>query len=260
MLDPKILIAGYGNIGKLEYLVYTKKYKNTFVYDKFKAEYNSENIKKQHYDFCIICVDTPLDPKTGLCSTEAVEDVVKTIDADIFICRSTIPVGSTDRICKQYGVKMVMCPEFYGTTPHANNFTFEFTILGGEKKACCKCQQMYQGLFDARHIFRIVDAKTAEICKFMENSFLAMKVSFCQSFWKICQETGANYEDLRECIVLDPRIGFAHTFVYDDQPYWSSHCLNKDVPSIANQFDNKLMKSVIEFNEQMKKYSDKKKK
>ena len=37
-------------------------------------------------------------------------------------------------------------------------------------------------VYDARHTFRIVDSKTAELCKYMENSFLATKVAFCIQF------------------------------------------------------------------------------
>lgn len=247
----KILIAGFGNIGKLEYQVYNKKF-DVKVYDKFKDEYNDESIKKEHYDFCIICVDTPL--VNGLCDTSAVEDVIQSVNADVFISRSTVPVGATDAINKKYNAHMVMYPEFYGTTQHANNFEFDFSILGGDKEDCLKCQQMLQELYDGRHTFRIVDAKTAEITKFMENSYLAMKVSFCAEFWRICQETGAHYEEVRECIKLDPRFGGQHSFIYDEHPYWKSHCLDKDVPSIANQFDSQLLNAVISFNEYMKTY------
>jgi hypothetical protein len=37
-----------------------------------------------------------------------------------------------------------------------------------------------------------------------------------------------------------------------DTPYWNSHCLNKDVTAIANQYDMSLLKNVIEFNDNQK--------
>ena len=102
--------------------------------------------------------------------------------------------------------------------------------------------------YDGRHTFRIVKPELAELAKFMENSFLATKVSFCQSFYNVCKDLNLNYSELRELFILDPRVNPSHTFVYEDKPYWDSHCLNKDVPAIANQYDIQLLKSVIDFN------------
>ena len=86
----------------------------------------------------------------------------------------------------------------------------------------------------------------------MENSFLATKVSFCQAFFNVCEKIGINYEELRELFILDPRVNPSHTFVYKDTPYWNSHCLNKDVPAIADQYDMELLKDMIKFNEKQK--------
>jgi UDP-glucose 6-dehydrogenase len=86
----------------------------------------------------------------------------------------------------------------------------------------------------------------------MLNSFLATKVSFCVGFWEVCQQLDLSYEELRECFVLDERIGRPHTYVYDEAPYWDSHCFNKDVPAIANQFDMELMKAVNTYNNKMR--------
>ena len=115
-----------------------------------------------------------------------------------------------------------------------------------------KVQQLLQNVYDGRHVFRIVDSKTAELAKYMENAFLATKVSFCGQFWLIANEIGVNYEELRECFVLDPRAGKSHTFVYDDKPYWQSHCLDKDVPAVAENYKARLLQSVVEFNKWLK--------
>ena len=106
--------------------------------------------------------------------------------------------------------------------------------------------------YDGRHSFKIVEPKLAELVKFMENSFLATKVSFCQSFFNICEKEELNYSKLRELFILDPRVNPSHTFVFKDSPYWDSHCLNKDIPAIANQYDMTLLKDIIEFNENQK--------
>ena len=174
-------------------------------------------------------------------------------NCDIYIIKSTCPIGFVEEMQKETGKRIVFSPEYYGTTQHCNNFNFDFTIIGGEKEDCCKVVQLLQKCYDARHTFRIVDSKTAELVKFMENSWLATKVSFCQSFFNVCQDKGINYEELRELFILDPRVNPSHTFVYIEKPYWDSHCLNKDVPYIANNQDIELLKAVIKFNEKQKK-------
>ena len=37
-----------------------------------------------------------------------------------------------------------MYPEFYGTTQHANNFNFNFSILGGNRKDTHEVAQLLQ--------------------------------------------------------------------------------------------------------------------
>ena len=76
-------------------------------------------------------------------------------------------------------------------------------------------------------------------------------------FYEICKRHGLSYEELRELFILDKRMGDSHTFVYEDKPYWDSHCLNKDVPAIVNQFDLSLLRQVVEYNNNQKdKYKD----
>ena len=86
----------------------------------------------------------------------------------------------------------------------------------------------------------------------MENSWLATKVTFCNEFYRIANQAGVDYEELRELFILDPRVNPSHTFVYRDQPYWASHCLNKDVPAIASMFEAPLLESVININNKHK--------
>jgi len=68
----------------------------------------------------------------------------------------------------------------------------------------------------------------------MENAYLAAKVSFCCEFYRIAKAFGVDYNELRELFLQDPRVSRSHTFVYEDHPFYDSHCLNKDVPAIIN--------------------------
>jgi UDP-glucose 6-dehydrogenase len=86
----------------------------------------------------------------------------------------------------------------------------------------------------------------------MENAMLAARVSFCVQFWEIAKAYGVSYPEMRELLLNDERFNRAHTFVYDDHPYWQSHCLDKDLAAIAKASNAPLIKGVIRYNERCK--------
>ena len=241
-----VLIVGYGTVG--HNLAEELKYLKPDIYDKYKGINTKREID---YDLCFICVDTPLQYDYSLDVTE-VDNAIRENNSNIYIIKSTCPLGTIDRIKEETNKRVVFSPEYYGGTQHCNNFDFNFTILGGDKQDCYEVIQQLQYCYDGRHIFRVTDSKTAEMVKFMENSYLATKVSFCNQFYDLCEKNGISYEELRELFVLDPRVNPSHTFVYKDKPYWDSHCLNKDVPYIAYKEDAKLLQKVYKYNKDKK--------
>jgi UDP-glucose 6-dehydrogenase len=253
MKKYNILFIGFGVIGQYEYTKLVKLQPD--IYDKYKPEVNTK--RNIIYDFAFICVPTPTNEQS-LCDTSLVEEVIQEQQANIYIVKSTVIPGTCKALAEKYNKHIVFSPENYGATQHASNFEYDFTVLGGAAADCYKVQQMLQEVFDARHTFKITDSTTAELSKYMLNSYLAMKVNFCNAFWEICNQYGEHYEDLRECFVLDHRINPAHTFVYDDAPYWDSHCFNKDVPAIANATNNQFLKNIENYNNYLKdKYQNK---
>ena len=241
-----ILIIGHGVVGKN----IRKELDNESFAFHIVDKHKNITCEKMKYDFGFVCVDTPL--KDGELDITEVQNAIQENDCEIYVIKSTCPVGTVDRLKEKFHKRIVFSPEYYGATKHCNNFEFDFTILGGDKKDCIEVVQMMQKVYDGRHQFRITDAKTAEMTKFMENSWLATKVSFCNSFYDACEKAGIAYEEVRELFVLDPRVNPSHTFVYKETPYWDSHCLNKDVPAIAEQYDMTFLKDMIEFNEKSK--------
>lgn len=246
-MNKNVLIIGYGVVG--HNLHEEIKVLQPDIVDKYKKDVTTKRDIK--YDIAFICVDTPLTGCNELDTTE-VKNAISENEALLYVIKSTVPVGTTDELILSTGKNIVFSPEYYGGTQHCNNFDFSYTIVGGDKKECRKLIQLLQYVYDGRHQFRITDTRTAELVKFMENSYLATKVSFCNQFYEIAKRCGVAYEELRELFVLDPRVNPSHTFVYKETPYWSSHCLNKDVPAIANQGKATFLEAVIKFNKEQK--------
>lgn len=245
-MKKNVLIIGYGIVGNN--LSEELKSINPDIVDKYKPEVNT--IRNIHYDLGFICVDTPL--KDNTLDIKEVINSINEYDCEIYCIKSTCPVGTVDKLTEVTNKKIVFCPEYYGNTIHSKSYNFDFTILGGKKDYCNEIIDILLPCYDKNHIYKIVEPKLAELVKFMENSFLATKVSFCTSFYNVCQKENIDYDILRELFLLDPRVNPSHTIVYKDSPYWDSHCLNKDVPSIANQYDIEFLKDIIEINDKQK--------
>ena len=253
-----ILIIGSGVVGKnLEREI---KSLSPDIIDKYNPEDNkiSKSSLEEGYDLAFVCVNTPfIDEKTPCDYSEVInainENKDKMKEDGVFVIKSTILPGTTELVKEETKQNVIFSPEYYGSTQHNNNFEFDFTILAGDRGDCIKVVQALQNVYDARHRFHITDSKTAELSKYMENSWLATKVSFCSQFFEIAEKEGVSYEELRELFILDPRVNPSHTFIYRDHPYWESHCLDKDVPAIAISEDAEFLQGVIEYNRKRKK-------
>ena len=248
---PSVLIVGFGIVGKL----LKKKFFWADVYDKYSSDEELKRVNKKRYDFCFICVPTPKNDD-GSADLQYVHDVFETVDANIFCIKSTIPPKTTENLISEYSKKIVFSPEYNGNTVQ-NGDDYNFVIIGGNPEWTSKVAGLFQYVMKASATIVQTDSRTAELVKYMENSFLATKVVFCNEFYRMAKILGVNYGNLRELFCLDPRVGKSHTFVFEDYPFYDSKCFNKDLPALVKAmenygFDAKFIKSVINRNEDFK--------
>lgn len=247
-MKTRILIAGYGNIGKHMYKEFAKF--SPDIYDPNISEYAAK--RDGLYDFAFICVPTDM-LENGGCDVSVVERAVRETSAKTVVIKSTIPPGTTDRLIRETGKTIVFSPENYGVTQHCPDDP-GFVILGGKRDDCDRVARLYSEVKTGYYSIRYTDAATAELWKYMLNCFLALKVTFCNEFADIASKIGASYSELRELFICDDRVGASHTFVYPDKPYYDSHCFNKDIPALV-EFAGELaplMASVNEINRKRK--------
>ena len=99
----------------------------------------------------------------------------------------------------------------------------------------------------------LCDALSAEVAKYMENTFFAVKVTFVNEFFDIAKAYGVDYNVLREIWLADSRINRDHTDVYPDARGFSGKCLPKDLSALLAAceeagVDAQLLKAVQEIN------------
>lgn len=249
MKKNKVGIVGLGHVGS----IMKELFEDAAVYDEIKEIGNRDEINQCQVAF--VCVPTP-QAENGRCDTSVVEYVLDWLNSEVIVLRSTVPVGFTDEHSRKTGKRIVFQPEYYGETyahPFANPRNRNWVTLGGTDEDTEVVARLYERVFTSEIAIHQVDARTAELAKYMENSFLATKVTFCNQFYDIAKALGVNYHKLRETWLLDPRIGRSHTFVYEDDRGYGGSCLPKDLSSMICQaqeagVDVALLEAVREVN------------
>lgn len=242
----KVGIVGAGAVGT----AMAKLFPEAVLYDEPKAVGSRESINA--CDIAFVCVPTP-EQHDGSCDTSIVRAVVAWITTPVIVIRSTVSVGTTRRLAAEFGKRIVFQPE-YGpaeTPDHPFNDLrkIRWIILGGEPQDRAVAIRAWQDVYGADIQIMQTTAETAELCKYMENAFLALKVTFCNEFYELAQRFGVDYSELREAWTLDPRIGRSHTFVLPDSRGFGGRCLPKDLAAIVTSaeqlgYDATLLRAV----------------
>ena len=264
--EPKTLLIGYGWVGQFVHKYFTKAdiwtpslglvFKDGDQYVRIPDEQN------QHWDLAFIGTPTPMN-EDGSCDTSMVENAIREWhdQVDLFIIRSTVVPGTTERLANKYKTRVAMQPEYVGETlghPLTEPRRDPFIILGGRKEDTQRAAEHWARVLHANARIRQVTALEAEYCKYMENCFLAAKVIFVNDWARLCRATGVDYLTLREAWLDDERVGRSHTLAYEDNPGFSGKCLPKDLNSIAYYARHtagqplELIEALLEINARMR--------
>jgi UDPglucose 6-dehydrogenase len=262
-----VAVIGHGYVGKA-IVKFFKDHFDVIVYDPMQPEVSAtkEDINKKA-DLAIISVPTPMG-KDNSADISAVEESVRWLETPLILIKSTIPPTTTETLAKKYKKNVAFSPEYIGEGNYAIPFwngypdptdmkKHDFVIMGGPKKVTEKIMLFFKTVLGAEPTYVQTTSTTAELCKYMENSFLATKVTFCNEFYDIAKNLGVDYNELREMWLLDGRIGRSHTVVFEDRRGFGGKCLPKDVNAIVKAstragYEPKLLKAVLKANEEIR--------
>jgi UDPglucose 6-dehydrogenase len=258
---PKVGVVGAGVVGRAMQSLCGPE---TVMYDPYVSEWAGNKDGVNQCDVVFICVPTPMaDDRT--CNTSIVEEAVAWIEAPLLIIRSTVAPGTTDHLREKYNKRIVFQPEYLGETPAHLFGTMaerEFIVLGGTSEDVSAAADFYKHYYNSMVRFYFSDALTAEVCKYMENAFYAVKVTFVNEFYDIAKAHGVDFNVLREAWLADTRISRDHTFVFPDQRGFSGKCLPKDCNALVKSceqrgYEPKFLKACLVLNEEFLKLSRK---
>jgi len=180
-------------------------------------------------DAAFVCVSTPASAD-GQADLSAIATVFSWLYVPVAIIRSTVPPGTTD-----YLHHAVFCPEFIGegvNPPYLSMRQPPFVILGGRPELRARAADVFARLYNAECELIQTDAVTAEVAKYAENYFLALKVTWANELYDICAAVGADYTQMMNAVTHDYRIGRSHTHVYPDRRGFDGRCLPKDTAAL----------------------------
>lgn len=186
-------------------------------------------------DVAFVCVPTPMGPD-GKADTRAVEEVCSWLEAEVICVRSTVPPGTTDRLRRETGKRVVFQPEYLGETvdhPLRDARTRAFVVLGGEPEDTAEVLRCYQEVYNASVRVHRCSALEAEVTKYMENAFIGVYVTFCNEMFAVCEAFGVDYTTVREGFLCDPRMTPYWTFVYPEERGFGGKCIPKDMAAIV---------------------------
>ncbi|NLJ29285.1 MAG: UDP-glucose/GDP-mannose dehydrogenase family protein, partial [Deltaproteobacteria bacterium] len=181
----------------------------------------------------------------------------------VIVNKSTVPVGTARQVARIISevnpgadFDVASNPEFLREGAAIRDFMHPDRVVIGvdSERAQEVLKAIYRPLYLIETPFVITGIETSELIKYAANAFLATKISFINELANICEEIGADVQDVARGIGLDGRIGkkFLHA-----GPGYGGSCFPKDTHALLriaqeNGVACRIVESVVEVNSAQK--------
>jgi len=219
-------------------------------------------------DAIFIAVGTPSRRGDGHADLSFVYAAAREIGAvadpkAIVVTKSTVPVGTGDeveRILREVrpdcAIQVVSNPEFLREGAAIGDFKRPDRIVIGtiDERARQVMTEIYRPLYLNEPPLLFTDRRTSELIKYAANAFLAVKITYINEIADLCEQVGANVQEVARGIGLDNRIGpkFLHP-----GPGYGGSCFPKDTQALVKTAQDvgvplRIVESVVSVNDQRK--------
>lgn len=177
----------------------------------------------------------------------------------VVVNKSTVPVGTARQVSRiiselnpNADFDVASNPEFLREGAAINDFMRPDRVVLGvsTERAGNVLKSVYRPLYLIETPFVVTAIETAELIKYAANAFLAAKISFINEIANLCEEIGADVQDVAKGIGLDGRIGrkFLHA-----GPGYGGSCFPKDTHALLriaqeNGVACRVVEAVVEVN------------
>jgi UDPglucose 6-dehydrogenase len=195
-------------------------------------------------DIVFIAVGTPSRRGDGHADLTYVYEAAREIGRamsgyTVVVTKSTVPVGTgrkvheiLSEVAPEGSFDVVSNPEFLREGSAIGDFMRpDRVVIGSDSERAAEAMsQLYRPLYLIEKPILHTSLETAELTKYAANAFLAMKITFINEIADLCEQVGANVQDVAKGIGLDGRIGrkFLHA-----GPGYGGSCFPKDTLALV---------------------------
>ena len=233
-----------------------------------RLEFAAQTSRIGEAEAVFIAVGTPSRRGDGHADLSFVYEAVREIapllsPAAVVITKSTVPVGTGDEIehilrdkRPDAEIQVVSNPEFLREGAAIQDFKHPDRIVVGtdDARARAVLAEIYRPLYLNAPPIIYVSRRTAELIKYAANAFLATKITFINEIADLCEEVGADVQEVARGMGLDNRIGakFLHP-----GPGFGGSCFPKDTSALLKTAHDhgvalRIVEAVSAVNEQRK--------
>jgi len=216
----------------------------------------------ENTDVSIICVGTP-STDSGHLNLDYIYNTAKQIGESIknkegfhiVVIRSTVLPGTNKKvgeIIEEYSMKkrnegfsVVSNPEFLREgTAVADYYNPPVTVLGGDNdRALSVVAELYSKVSGP---IEKVDIKVAEVIKYVNNSFHALKITFANEVGNICQKLNIDSHEVMRVFGMDKQLNIS-TYYFRPGFAYGGSCLPKDLKALQTlAHDHYLVSPVLQ--------------
>ena len=206
------------------------------------------NITPDNADVFLIAVPTPFkgDHEPDLKYVESATRMIipNLKEGNLFILESTSPVGTTDKMAKiifkdrpelKGKINIAYCPERVLPGNVIYELEHNDRVIGGlDEQSTIEAQNFYRHFVKGE--LHATDAKTAEMCKLVENSSRDVSIAFANELSMICDKAEINVWELIHLANKHPRVN-----ILQPGTGVGGHCIAVDPWFIVSEFKKEAL-------------------
>ena len=189
-------------------------------------------------DAVFVSIHIPTE-EDGTQDVTPLSEIIATLpDVPIFV-RTTILPGTSERLSAQTGRRVHFMPEFLTERTAYADFSSQPMVFTAETA-------LLQRIFVGKKFVEMTSLE-AEIAKYAHNVFGAVKVTYFNGVYELCQRMGARYSHIQQGILLSGYINPTHTNVPgpDGRFGYGGKCFPKDVSAFEKFTEDSYLGEMV---------------